>query len=349
MNILKEIEKPFMRYITKDFIKDRFDGKYPFDLKNQPKGYFMSFGEKNPDKIFYIIWRGNLGAGFFSNFTQILAHIKVAETLNMIPIVDFKNFQTFYNEKNPINGTDNAWEYYFKQISPYTLDEVYSSKNVFFCDGEPPCRDIWGYIADNKKEYQNFYENHIKLHENVEKELEKYSYIFDEKVLGVHFRGKELNFAALHPYGPTIKQMFDGTDELLEKYNISRILMVTEEKDYLDLFIKRYGKKVFYTDSFCVSKVNAYNLNPRENHRYLLGFEVLRDATLLAKCNGLIFSNSSVSIHSARLGNHEFSYYIENGYNFKNPYLARYSYAIKKLLPSKFGGLKNEILHNLYQ
>jgi len=71
--------------------------EYPFDLKNQTKGYFKTFGDKNPDKIFFIIWRSFDGAGFCSIFHHVMSYIKIAKDLNMIPIVDFKNFTTKYN------------------------------------------------------------------------------------------------------------------------------------------------------------------------------------------------------------------------------------------------------------
>ena len=144
--------------------------------------------------------------------------------------------------------------------------------------------------------------------------------------------------------------MLKYTDELIEKYNIDKIFLVTEEQKYLDLFIKYYGEKVFFTNSFRIYKVNSYNLNPRENHRYLLGLEVLIDALLLSKCNGLLCGDSNVS-EFARFENNqkfEFIYKICNGVNSSNPFIALFLYKIKKLFPSGFGGLldKVEIITN---
>ncbi|NBV06145.1 MAG: hypothetical protein EBS06_02780 [Proteobacteria bacterium] len=327
------------------FAHDRFDKKYPFDLTNQLRGYLKTFGEENPDKTFYVIWRSFLGAGFFSNFTQVISHMQAAKRLGMIPVIDFKNFKTLYNEKTPINGKENSWEYYFKQVSPYDLEEVYRSKRVFFCNGEPAPQSVFEVEKIEEKSYKDFVKNNIHLQENVEKELEKYSHFFDKRILGVHFRGKELNVAQLHGYGPTPEQMLRYTDEILEKYKIERIFISTEEKDYFDLFIKRYGDKVFYSDALRTSKVNSYNLiNYRTNHRYLLGMEALVDSILLSKCNGLLRGNSCMSSHAERVGDHEFCYFVNNGINFGKWYLAKYSYRIKKLLPKNFGGLLDEVI-----
>lgn len=333
------------------FCLDKFDRKYPFQLRSQVKGYIKTFGEKNPDKTFYIIWRDYLGSGFFSNFTQVLSHIKAAQSMGMIPIVDMKNFKTLYNEKEQINGTENAWEYYFKQVSPYDLEEVYQSKRVFFCNGEPPSSVVLQDLYKISKEsfygedsYKTFVEKNIELQESVKKELKKYDHFFEQRILGIHFRGKELNVAQLHPFGPTVEQMFRYTDEILEKYKIEKIFLATEEKDYLDAFVARYGNKVVYSEAFRVAKVNAYNLkDPRPHHRYLLGMDALIDSLLLAKCTGLIFGGSGLSNHSAKIGDHEFTYHINNGFNYKKWYVAKFAFRVKKLLPAKFGGLLDQV------
>ena len=58
----------------------------------------ISFGNKNPNKIFYII-RRDPGAGLFSNVTVVLNHIMICKKFNFIPVVDMENFSTIYNEK----------------------------------------------------------------------------------------------------------------------------------------------------------------------------------------------------------------------------------------------------------
>ena len=43
-----------------------------------------------------------------------------------------ENFTTIYNEKEKIDNTFNAWEYYFEKINKYSLREVYTSKKCNF-------------------------------------------------------------------------------------------------------------------------------------------------------------------------------------------------------------------------
>ena len=103
-----------------------------FEKKNIKKGIKInlnSFGNFNKNKTFYVIKRSP-GAGLFSNVIYVLNHLKIAIKHNFIPFVDMQNFFTIYNENNKINKTFNAWEYYFHQVSSYSIDEIYKSKKV---------------------------------------------------------------------------------------------------------------------------------------------------------------------------------------------------------------------------
>lgn len=340
--MFKKIHELTRNYVMKDFVQDKFDGVYPFNLENTLNTKYKTFGEKNPDKFFFIIWRTPYEAGFFSNVRHVIGYLKLIEGTNFIPVVDFQNFKTFYNNEKPINGTENSWEYYFEQLSPYSLEEVYQSKNVLFCDGKYPYSAEYKFIGNELNEY---YAKVFKIKENISNLLIPYEEIFsNNKVLGIHFRGKDLNIFPGHPFGPTEKQIFKYTDEIIEKYGTDKLFIATDEKRYLDEFIKRYGTRVFYANNFRTEKINEFNINPRENHRYLLGLEVIVDTILLSKCNGLLCGPSGVSWAAQSLtDNYQFIYRINNGVNVNNKYKARYLYSIKKRLPRQLGGLLDQV------
>lgn len=339
--MFKKLHNALRQYIKKDFVQDEFDGNYPFNLNEIPFTRYKSFGEKNPDKVFFVIYRTPYEAGFFSNVDHIIHYLKLIKGKNFIPVVDFENFKTIYNEQNPINGTNNSWEYYFEQISPYSLDEVYQSKHVLFCDGIFP----HNVPLDNGKESHEYLKKIFNVKNNILEMVKPYEETFsNNRILGVHFRGKEQNIAPNHPFGPTVKQMFKYTDELVEKYNLDKIFIVTEDQNYLEHFIKRYKDKLIYTNSFRNKKGNIFNTNPRENHRYLLGAEVLVDTILLTKCQGILCGDSNVSLFAKILNlNYDFSYTINNGFNSSNKYKARFLYNIKKNLPRFMGGLLEDV------
>lgn len=91
---------------------------------------YKSFGNLNRNKVFYVI-RRYPAAGFFSNITFILNHLRICDQMNFIPIIDMRYYPTLYNEANIIKKTKNAWEYFFKKLNNYSLKKVYRSKNVF--------------------------------------------------------------------------------------------------------------------------------------------------------------------------------------------------------------------------
>ena len=100
-----------------------------------------SFGNKNPDKTFFVIRLYPPAAGFLADYNYVLGYMKYAYDNGWIPVVDMQNYQTLYNEDHPIHGTTNVWEYFFEQpLDPatgkrYTLEEVYQSKNVILSNG----------------------------------------------------------------------------------------------------------------------------------------------------------------------------------------------------------------------
>ncbi|MDD5570106.1 MAG: hypothetical protein PHD97_03015 [Bacteroidales bacterium] len=339
------MKKIIYNHISKDFVlKQQVDDI--FNVKNLPLGFYKTLGNKNPDKIFYVIWLDKMGGGFFSNLSLVLCHLKIAHDSGMIPVIDFQNFKSLYNEQGLINNTLNAWEYYFKPVSEFPLNEVYESKNVFFSTGEYP--PSMSYSITNVDGLMEIYRKYIFLQNHVEEKINRYSekFNFNSRILGIHFRGQEQKYAAGHSFPPTKKQMKKYTDEILKKYKIEKIFIVTEEQEYLDFFIEKYGDKVLYTDSFRTHKVNAYNMHPRDNHRYLLGLDVLADAFLLSKCTGILSGDSNVSEFARFVNNKkfEFTYFIYNGTNSSNPIKASYLYGIKKRLPKYFGGLNDKIV-----
>ena len=168
-------------------------------------------------------------------------------------------------------------------------------------------------------------------------------------VLGIHFRGKEMNTTPGHPFAPTVRQMTTWTDRILENHPVEKIFFSSEEKDYLDLFVKRYGKRLLFLPFFRVSKVNAYNLNPRPLHRHLLGKEALLDSLMLSCRDILLCGKSGITSNAVRSSRRlKLVYTIHNGYNSRNLLAAKFLYRLKKHLPPGAGGLRNEVVISRY-
>lgn len=250
--------------------------------------FMKSFGNLNPDKVFYVIWREKSHSGLFSNVFHVLAHLQYAKDLGLTPVVDMKNFKTLYNEPVPVDREYNSWEYYFEQPSRHTLDEVYRSKRVIFCYGANNSAFGAYYDFARTKKLANQF---LRIKENIRtKALDFAQRNFRGETLGVHVRGQEMKRAAGHPVPPSIEQMLDRAEGLLRAYPIDGIFVVSEERSYVDAFTQRFGDKVIATEAFRTYETNAYTLPeyPRPLHMYRLGLDLLVDTLLLAQCSYLL-------------------------------------------------------------
>ena len=335
--MLKKIKEVFTNTGPKILVDKRYISK--IKINNLSQMYFKTYGNLNKNKIFYII-RREPTAGFFSNITFILNHLKICEKINFIPIIDVKNYPSLHNEMQPINKNKNAWEYYFKKINKYSLSEVYKSKNVYLS-----CKTFQKNMsldmADNKI---SRYFSKIKIKKEILQKIDifnKKKFKKNNKILGIHFRGSTYKTARSHGFPLTKKLMIKNIQFLMNKFNYNKIFVVTEEQEYLKALKKKFKDKVIYYDSFRMNKLDSYKIYPRKNHRYLLGEEILIEAVLLSKCDGLTFIKSNV-ISAAKLFAkkkiklHE----VYLGTNTRNKFFSKYLWLIKSILPNYLGGLK---------
>ena len=219
-----------MRFkLKKYFYKKMFDSQNRVILKkkklslsktiieNYRELQFCSFGEKNKNKIFYVIQRKE-GGGFFSNLLYVLNHLSIADKFNFIPVVDMENFEGFYNEINKVNNTLNSWEYYFIQTSKASLQNVYKSKNVIITSNST----FKNYKFRALKKYNNIlnvYKKYIKIDHNILRETNeifKRLKINKSNTVGIHWRGTDHKFLPNHPQPPSRKQIFYKVNKIFK-------------------------------------------------------------------------------------------------------------------------------------
>lgn len=347
--MLLQLTKTVLNKLITPFEKRIFATPHTSDSTSLPDGAcvgsYKSFGPLNPDKFFYVIKRDHCGSGFFSNFSFVWAHVKLAIAQGMIPVVDFENFPTHYNQQEAIDGTHNAWLYFFRPVSEFGLNDVYQSRNVLFCDSRwPP--GLSHNLSRIPALFDEIYVKRLGFSAALEARLREAESLITDRTVGVHFRGKEQNVAPRHRFGPTVSQMIACLDLVFDRYDVNQIFAVTENPFYLDRLIQRYGRRVVYLDSYRSRNKNAFNENPRERHRFLLGMEICVEGILLSKCRGLVCSESNVSEFAVfhNHGKFEFIYKIDNGLNSQNRMLALTLYSLKRHLPRRLGGLKSSVI-----
>ena len=309
---------------------------------------FNYFVKKNKDKLFYIIKRSP-GSGFFSNFVYILNHLRISELFNLIPIIDMKHFKTIYNDKYDLRNK-NAWNYYFKNINKFKLEEVYKSQNVIF-SSEIIDRDYYYHLDEInknpklKREFNKIFIKYIKIHPKIlDKAHTFYSKYKKNKILGLHLRGTSYKNAPKHPFPIPLNLGIDICKKLLNNKKIEKIFLITEERKYLETFKLIFDDKLIYYDSFRSNTNDAFEIYPRKLHRYKLGLEILIEGLILSKCDSIISNMTNVSSASIFLSNKKNKiFHVFLGYNSSNKFIASFLWYIKKMLPKNFFGFNPKI------
>ena len=338
--IIKKIKNIFNKILLTEDALPLFESEH-YISNSSINLNFCSFGHKNKKKVFYVI-RRSPGAGMFSNVTFIINHLKICDQYNFIPVVDMQNFTTIYNEKEKVNDTYNAWEYYFKKLNKYSLKDVYMSQNVILSE------NVF-YNSFNHNICNNKFRRIGKKYLNIKKGIKKKADIYFKKnlkgkTLAIHYRGTSYKTSANHPYPAPIEQSIDYIKYLKKKYKYKNIFLCTEDLNFFNSMKNNFKTDLYYFDSFRSKKDDAFKIYPRNKHRFKLGLEILLEALVISKCQGFLHAITNVSMYVKYLDkNNSIKYFeLENGVNTSNEYLAPYTWFYKSFAPRLLGGFKKK-------
>jgi hypothetical protein len=309
-----------------------------FVLKNKYNIDRLNVHNKDAASNILLIQQESLkGRGLFSLVSAVICYIDIAEKYKLIPVIDFENYPTVYNDPE-YRDSNNAWEYYFNPVSSYDINNLPIDANVFITDSKYP--KGYDYSISSMPFLLMIYDKFIRLNEQAKSALNLCNISVNASTLGVHFRGQEMRTARGHWLPPNNKQIFTSIDRMLSTGLFNEIFLVTEDLDNLKAVIKRYGNLVKFTDSYRTSSINAYKIKPRQMHFYNLGLEILIDALILGNCGGLIHCSSNVAEFSKFINNGRYvnSIYINNGPNSKIYPLNFVLWRIKSALSEELGG-----------
>lgn len=268
-----------------------------------------SYGQKNANAVVYKIEINTSTDGFFALFRATLNYLYFADLLHMEPFVIWGK-EVPYAELEVFQGTDNPFAYYFKQTSLIDEKEVLQSEYLI--------QSMWSHqsIAENLKTQAQGYDHteaylrkmgeiakkYIAFNEVIDQRLQRdyKSLSFNGRVIGIHVRGTDYRTTYKnHPVMVANEEYFTIIDHLLAEDIFEEIFLATDDLDILRAFIEHYGERVKCYKDVIRGEGNvsvAFSNMRRENHKYLLGYEVLRDSYTLSMCKGFIGNLSQVSI-----------------------------------------------------
>ena len=290
------------------------------------EGYYL---EKRLKNKYYIIRRKELGAGFFSNYYWVLGHVVFARKFGYIPVVDMLHYKTLYSEDCPVEGEMNAWNYYFENVGKVGLEEAYESRRYVFGKDEPLhkyanlfCDAVYRFPSDRAIDYYYpIIHDSICIKENILKDFQQdwNRKIPDAgRIIGMHIRGTDMKNNLGHPMPADTEQYIRRAELLLKQdQTVQGIFLATDEKKIVDIFKEHFSGKcrVVVNEAFRSEEQKTQRQtgiheqvieHPRENHKYRMGMEVLRDAWCLSECDYLICGHSNITNVVILWNNHRF-------------------------------------------
>lgn len=165
-------------------------------------------------------------------------------------------------------------------------------------------KDHWAYGMTAHQIYRGLFDKYLKLKPDIALEIQEF---FDAKLkeyrplLGIHIRGGDKvreveNLAHLN------KQYHTEIGKFINKYDIKKILLLTDCEETVEEFLKKYGDKVVFTD--CRRGVkNAFDNAPHlqdYTFKRRKGIEIIKDTYLASKCDFFIgngYSNVSYTVN----------------------------------------------------
>lgn len=275
--------------------------------------YVESYGDKKCDDTVFLIDMEESHSGFFAEHNRLLALLYFADKYDMKPVVRFHPGYC-YAEKHPVNGTTNPFEYYFEQPAGISLEDIKSCRRIFRSRKENSyeinllCENANGYARseDYLNEMARITDKYIRLNKIVKEKMDEdiQSLIGSGKVLAVHVRGTDFkqNYNG-HPVQVGVDEYLDKTLQVFQKGTYEEVFLATDDEEAIEKYQERFKGKLFFYRDVVRSKGDdtvMHSEMERENHHYLLGYEVLRDMYTLAMCDGLIAGLSQVS-YAARI------------------------------------------------
>lgn len=278
------------------------------------------------EPVYYIVRRimewG--GGGFFSNYFYAMSHIAYARSMGYVPVVDMQRYRTFYSEKAPILGTRNDWERYFP--ATVSLEVALRSRNYILSPGSLLRTDFYPILEDDDScsvdpEIQSRIFSLCRADvfplRSVTAPVDEWfqTRFGDSKVLGIHYRGTDKREAHVgHRLAAGETELIQCAAEMCRRDGISKVFLASDEERVFRSLSEALPCPVFRMDCFRAGDLadlgskfgprfhkesaGLHNSNlrqPRTNHRYRLGLEVLQDAWALSRCTHLLCGHSNVS------------------------------------------------------
>lgn len=251
-----------------------------------------SFGKLHPDKTFYVIRLYPPATGWLANYNYILGYIKYAQERDLIPVVDMEHYSTLYTEQEAVNGTKNVWEYFFKQPSPYTLEEVYKSKNVILSNGSLPlCNmSMQPEVLQWQRKINTLVPFNQTVYEHIKRTV-KSVLPAGKRILGVPTRGSDLSRRVIGHHIPVpVEEIVPIIQKKIKEWNIDYVFVKAEEQKTID-YLQKHIPNLLFTDCTRIKNFSKNDSATNSNlqvTQYQSVLDYMTDIYILSQCTALL-------------------------------------------------------------
>ena len=167
-------------------------------------------------------------------------------------MVDMQNYKTIYSSKERINGSNNAWDYYFIQPDGISLEDAYRSKDVVLSSA---------YMSKALfREFHSLDESILKKKSEIAQSCGLNHYVIDfirsnsanvldavrkSRVLGVYCRGTLYNIIKGHQKRPDVSEYVKNIHHFVKKSSYDNIFIVSDEQEYIDELVAVFPKALY--------------------------------------------------------------------------------------------------------
>ena len=233
----------------------------------------FSYGPENPDKTFYLIKQPVKENGITALVSNVMGIIGMLHKKrpDFIPVVDLG----VANDLNQFTGTsgEDVWGMFFKQVSPYSLQEVYNSQHVILDQNSNLNMNpyLTEFVFSNQRA-ELIYGKELQYTDEVQAYIDrKLAHVFPEekkRILAVVVRGSDYlapSVAKYVPHGISAEETLEKALEYVRENHFDYVFLATEDKSYLELFRNSELKdRLLYVDQERVDYARE------ENHNKLL-------------------------------------------------------------------------------
>ena len=231
------------------------------------------YGPENPDKVFYLIKqpvKENGITALVSNVMGIIGMLR-ARRPDFIPVVDLG----VANDPNQFTGMsgEDVWGMFFKQVSPYSLQEVYNSQHVVLDQNSNLNMNpyLTEFVFSNQRAELKYgkelqYTDEVQAY--IDKKLEAVFPAEKKRILAVVVRGSDYlapSVAKYVPHGITAEETLEKAIDYVREKQFDYVLLATEDQSYLDLFQNSELK-----DRLLYVEQDRIDYTKEENHNKLL-------------------------------------------------------------------------------